>query len=97
MFEFLQNNGYIGGKGAYLFLPGLEDVKFRMSTIKSTLAENPAFREKFDELCQIALEQSVSVSSKIKFAADEEVVTEEQEQANEGFEDIPTGELTDVE
>ena len=97
MFEFLQNNGYIGGKGAYLFLPGLEDVKFRMSTIKSTLAENPAFREKFDELCQIALEQSVSVSSKIKFAADEEVVTEEQEQANEDFEDIPTGELTDVE
>lgn len=65
-FEFLKANDIIQGAGISMYLPGLENVKFRMSNLKEKLATVPEFRAAFDKLVDEYLLDSINVSSKIR-------------------------------
>ena len=94
MFQFLKNNGVIQGSGVGMYLPGLEDHKFRMSNIKTKLATDPEFKSQFYLLTEEALKQSVSVSSKA--AATAEKMREADEEENAEVEEIQTEGLEDI-
>ena len=51
LFMMLKENNTFEGAGAYLRLPGLEDVKFSQKNFKQTLYTNTEFYNKFIEIC----------------------------------------------
>ena len=74
LFELLYENGKGGLGVGSLKLPGLENKKFRLANVKEMILTDPEFRDRFYELAEAKLRDSVTVSKNINFDSSEEVI-----------------------
>lgn len=65
MLVYLDKVGAAKGQGIGRYLDGLETIKFRNSTFKTTYLTNPQFKDYCDKLYLKKLEESVKISSKL--------------------------------
>lgn len=93
LFEVLYDNGVVKGTGS-MYLPGLETVKFRLKTIRETLATNQEFRNRFEELALETLRNSVTVSRNMKFKSDDENLSDSIE--DEGISELTPEVIEDM-
>jgi len=88
LYDFMKSNGAIGGSPVSYKVTGMEDVTFRLSTLKNTLRDNEAFRDHYHAVAESLLTETIRESSKLivnNLIVEEEVVEEVVETKSNGL------------
>ena len=79
LYDLINDNKMIKGSPVAYKLEGLEDVSFRLSTLKEMLRTNDTFRNHYYTLAEGLLESTLNESSKLVANASAEIPMEDEE------------------